>query len=1279
MEDNKQITEALERMQIMLDATPLCSNYWDENFHNIDCNEEAVKLFDLHSKQEYLDNFYRLSPERQPDGRLSSEKAKEMVTRAFKDGKAVFEWMHQKLDGTPIPAEITLVRVKKDDNLVVVGYTRDLREIKAKEAKIKEADANMRAMFDAAPFCFNYWDENYNNIDCNEETVRLFGLESKEEFLTRFKELSPEYQPDGSLSSEKAIAKVKEAFETGRKVVFEWLHRNLKGEQIPVEVILVRVQRGDKQVVAAYARDLRDIKKKEKELRETDERVRIMLDATPLCCNYWDEHFNNIDCNQEAVNLFSLKNKQEYLDRFFELSPQYQPNGRLTSEEAGIHIKNAFANGREVFEWMHQKLDGTPIPSEITLVRVARGDKFIVAGYTRDMREIKKKEAEIREADERVRIMLDATPLCCNYWDEHFNNIDCNQEAVNLFQLKNKQEYLDKFFMLSPERQPNGNLSSDEAGIHIKNAFANGREVFEWMHQKLDGTPIPAEITLVRVQRGDKFIVAGYTRDLREIKAAQAELDKERLLLREIFDSCPVCFAIVGLDGTAKFVTPFISDFLGVQPGDNLKNFMDDKEDGERMVAELQEKQHLNWRPVRVKAKNGQVKEMLANMFYVQHYKEKAIMEWLIDVTEIREVERKLRVAAAAAESSAKAKSDFLANMSHEIRTPMNAIIGMTKIAQGTQNIDKIKECLSKVDTSSKHLLNIINDILDLSKIDSGKFDLNDEEFEIEKTFADVVRMVLVRAQEKKQKLFFTISPDVPKKLYADSVRFSQVLMNLLSNAVKFTPDNGTISVDVRLKGVKDKMADIEVSVTDNGIGMDCAQMARLFSAFEQADGSITKRYGGTGLGLAISRKIVRMMGGDVGVHSERGKGSTFTFNALMRVLAGPDRPDFSKRKIKAAIFEQDVQVNAYLTSILTACGVTISEENPNIVFTACNFPEGKDIVVRYKNAYNVILCFGTLEHVEEMYMGLDVKRFLVKPFFPFEIYNVLTESLGVSTGGGEVVEQKQALFFPDKTILLVEDIEINREIIINLLESTGVKIEVAENGKIALNKFAVSPEKYALILMDVQMPEMDGYTATRKIRESGLPRAKDIPIIALTANAFKEDIEAAFAAGMNGHLIKPIEEEKLVAELLKYFKTPAPRAQEAAAAVQQSGNSTITLKDIKGIDVVSALRKLNNNSALYTRLLGSFSKNTLFNELEAALSAGNMALAASKAHALKDVVANLGFDALFNHLNHLENTIKGGVVVSKESPAFALVKESWAEVLRSINLVNQNPAVIRL
>ena len=394
---------------------------------------------------------------------------------------------------------------------------------------ISESTLNI---IDAMPLSCSFWDESYRNLGCNQGLVDLFELQDKQEFAERFPELSPERQPDGQLSAEKAAQMYAAAFSQGKQV-FEWMHQTLSGLPLPCEITLVPIntELGSKvgtRIMLGYVRDLREQKITLSKWRAANERTKIMFDTTPLCCNFWDENYNNIDCSQESVNLFGLENKQEYLDRFHDLSPEYQPDGRLSKEKAIDLVKEVFKTGRVVFEWMHQKLNGEPLPCEITLVRVSMEEgKMAVLGYTRDLRELKATIQKLSEAGARTKLMLDTTPLCCNFWDENLNNIDCNQEAVKLFELKDKQEYLERFFELSPEYQPDGRLSQEKAGEMIKEAFKSGRVVFEWMHQKLNAEQVPSEIMLVRVVTVDgKTVVVGYTRDLRELKSSVEKLNQ---------------------------------------------------------------------------------------------------------------------------------------------------------------------------------------------------------------------------------------------------------------------------------------------------------------------------------------------------------------------------------------------------------------------------------------------------------------------------------------------------------------------------------------------------------------------------------------------------------------------------------------------------------------------------------------------------------------------------------------------------------------------------------
>jgi len=520
----------------------------DADNNVIDCNLEALKLFEIQSKQEFCERFSELSPEYQPDGRLSVEKRLEYVVAALETGYQRLEWMHQTIDGMPMLCEVTLVRVKKGNTFIIAGYTRDLREEKKMFAEMHKADERSHIMLDTAPLACTIIDQDRNVIDCNTGAHKHFDISSKQEFCSRFFELSPEYQPDGQLTMEKFCKVLAQVFETGY-VRSEWMHQKFDGTPVPCEVTAVRVQWADSYVAVCYARDLREEKKMLAEIHEANERIHTMLDATPIGCSVWDEKLSHVECNLAMVKLFEMSSKQEFLTRFFELSPECQPNGQLSAELVKKNLITTFETGYARFEQVHQLLDGTPVPCEVTLVRVPHGDGYNICGYMRDLREEKRMLAEMREADERVQIMLDATPLCATLWDDQLHPLDCNMAAVKLFGARDKQEYLDRFFESFPEYQPNGQLSTESVHEKIMAAFETGYQRFECMHQKLDGTPIPAEVTIVRVQRGNTYIVVGYARDLLEEKTMLAERHAAEERASIMLDTTPMACALFDMTG----------------------------------------------------------------------------------------------------------------------------------------------------------------------------------------------------------------------------------------------------------------------------------------------------------------------------------------------------------------------------------------------------------------------------------------------------------------------------------------------------------------------------------------------------------------------------------------------------------------------------------------------------------------------------------------------------------------------------------------------------------
>jgi PAS domain S-box-containing protein len=510
--------------------------------------------------------------------------------------------------------------------------------------------------------------------------------------------------------------------------------------------------------------------------------------------------------------------------------------------------------------------------------------------------------------------------------------------------------------------------------------------------------------------------------------------------------------------------------------------------------------------------------------------------------------------------SASRAKSAFLANMSHEIRTPMNAIIGMTTIGKTSADIERKDYCFSKIQDASTHLLGVINDILDMSKIEAGKFELSPVEFNFEKTLQRAVNVMGFRVDEKQQKFTVHIDKAIPKDLIADDQRLAQVITNLLGNAIKFTPEKGSIHLDTRFLG-EDDLCTIQISVSDTGIGISHEQQVRLFSSFEQAENSTTRRFGGTGLGLAISKSIVEMMGGKIRVKSEPGKGSTFIFTIKagkgtgkkqgllahginwdnLRILTVDDDPDILKY-FKEIMQEYEVYCDTAISGE-EAIKFVETKGHYNIYFVDWKMPgmDGIQLADKLKektstagNSVVIMITAAQWTAVEEEAKKAGVDKFLSKPLFPSMIVDVINECLGVEQ---ILNEEKQVTdVFAGQRILLVEDVEINREIVLALLEPVQLKIECAENGLEAVRMFSESPQKYDMIFMDVQMPEMDGYEATRCIRSMDTLCAKTIPIIAMTANVFREDIERCLAAGMNSHVGKPLDFDEVIGVLRLYL-----------------------------------------------------------------------------------------------------------------------------------------------
>ncbi|MDR1445225.1 MAG: response regulator, partial [Treponema sp.] len=542
------------------------------------------------------------------------------------------------------------------------------------------------------------------------------------------------------------------------------------------------------------------------------------------------------------------------------------------------------------------------------------------------------------------------------------------------------------------------------------------------------------------------------------------------------------------------------------------------------------------------------------------------------------EVMQSLVSAREAALSGARAKSEFLANMSHEIRTPMNAIIGMTSIAKSANDTGRKNECLDKITDASVHLLRIINDVLDMSKIEANKLELSYISFNFEKMLRRVVDVINVRVAEKQQGFSVFIDSLIPAFIISDDQRLAQIITNLLSNAVKFTPENGLIRLNARLLAKEGSLCTICIEVVDTGIGINQEQQMRLFNSFEQADNNTSRRFGGTGLGLAISKRIVDMMGGTIRVESNPGKGSTFSFTIKAKEDDGRKDADrnINWNNVKVLCVDDDLYIRDYFCDLSRRLGfrcdaVSSGEDAVAAIMENHSYDiyfvdwkmmrmDGIETTRKIKELVKnnskdsprpvvIMISAGEMNGIEYEARSAGVDKFLSKPLFPSAIADCINQCLGAKNfiaAANPGIPADSA--FKGRRILLAEDMEINREIVQTLLEPTAVTIDCAENGAEAVKLFTASPGAYDMIFMDVQMPEMDGYEATRRIRAFEEDRRKKasgqspgaVPIIAMTANVFQEDIDKCLEAGMNGHVGKPLDFGEVLSKLRSYLESPA-------------------------------------------------------------------------------------------------------------------------------------------
>ncbi len=951
--------------------------------------------------------------------------------QSLENGVSQFSWHHQITTHRSAHAKYSITSISYENTPIFV------LQLSPCESKTVVLEGRLSSDTSATDIIYNsvtpisIWNTDKKLLDCNKSFLTLLGIKTKNLCRRSVYLCFPSNQDQGESTLQRFNAELDKAFSQGYASC-EWTWQNMRGQNILSKISLLHIKYNEQGVIAAFVYDIHGAEILHQESDTQRDFLLTMLDHMPFGANLVNKDFHIVDCNRTAFTLFGFDNKQDYIDAFHTLSPEFQPEGIRTKDKLVAKMSLAFSEGYARFEWMHIDRFGELLPVEVTVVRIELKGKSMLLGYTRDLREFKAMEKKASFMQERNNILIENIPLCIIFWNTNAQIIDCNREVLQTLKVATKQCLQENVERIFPEFQPDGRFSYDAILEELHKAFKDGYRRIEWIHQSLEGEIIPMEIIFVRSQLENEDVVVAYMKNLQELKQTQELVQEAELRNTLMLDSLPMCVHfwdenfnliytnleganIFGFETKEAFLEGF-EDTLperqpnGVHTKDLLMQLIDKGFSVGVAKAEVVGRHVITGEDIPVEA-------LVMRTSYLG---KRGLITYLKDLRKhhalLREIEANehdLRKAKELAEKSTLAKSEFLANMSHEIRTPMNGILGLLHLIEQTELTEIQENYISKSVLSANNLMRIINDILDFSKIEAGKLEMEVKPFTLKELCQEVQDLYAPLSAQKGLNLHVVSGAFADVILEGDALRLKQVLFNLVSNAIKFTR-SGSVSLEIEctLRDAHEVLC--QFAVRDTGIGLTPEQIDRLFCAFAQADSSITREYGGTGLGLVISRSIITMMRGNIWVESEFGKGSTFFCTGIFALCK-----------------DNDIQEHTHQSSL-----------------------PGTDTI-------------NTHYH-----------------------------------------------------LLLVEDNEINQLVAQEILQAAGYTLDIAHNGREALDMLVT--RVYDAVLMDIQMPVMDGYTATKHIRAQ--EKFKNLPIIAMSAHAMKGDRELSLSHGLNDHITKPID-----------------------------------------------------------------------------------------------------------------------------------------------------------
>jgi two-component system sensor histidine kinase/response regulator len=884
-----------------------------------------------------------------------------------------------------------------------------------------------------------------------------------------------------------------------------------------------------------------------------------------------------------------------------------------------------------------------------------------------DITERKQLEARSRDNEELFRVMFegsgDAKALLA--YNAHF--VSVNPAAARMFGCSVEELLALSPASLSPEFQPNGRRSEEYATELMRRALSEGGIEFEWVHQRRDGSNFHADIRLSSVDIGGPGMMQVTIRDISArvaadaaLRASGAQLRQRERFIRTVTDNLPAVVSYWDADDRLRFANRSALAWFGVDdetaalgrhadelvPADALErlapyaravlagtpqNFETELHDAEGARVHI----WANFLPDVNKA--GRVRG-----FYALH----------VDVSQLKLTEGRLVQALGAAEQASRAKSEFLGNMSHEIRTPMNAIVGLARMLEEAPLGRRERAHVAHIRRAASSLLGMLDDLLDYARADAGQLVLEERPFPLDATLQGIAVLHAPAARAKGIETVFAVDPGVPRRLRGDPARLEQVLLNLVGNAVKFT-ESGEIVLSVAVAARSPGRTRLRFCVRDTGGGIAAPDQARLFEPFSQGDGSFGREHGGIGLGLSIARRLVALMGGSLAVDSSPARGSAFYFEADFGDLDAPDaEPALAGTPLRVLVCDDNAGAAAALAALLRAAGHAVTCA-PDAAAARAPLGAGEVDIALFDAALRGLADLAdalTLPPTVLMVADAGAEApplaaprvaLLAQPFTRTALDAALAELHDrAAAGPASTVAAPSAAPAPlaaalaGLRVLVVDDNAINQEVATHVLTHAGALVTLASNGREALARLAVPGAAFDAVLMDLQMPVMDGYQATEAIRAMGL---HGLPIVAMSANNQDEDLRCAFEAGMDDHLAKPVDVDELVATLARLT---GRKAAPAVTTVTAGGTPPPVLP---GIDLAAVLPRFGGKLDSFGTVLNRFvaGAGAALDALRTQLDAGETAAALAGAHRLRGVAANLGATAMAAHAADMETALR--------------------------------------